>query len=303
MIQFEKISLDQKNWLNEYLHRMDKRCCEYSYVNLYLWGRKRVAELNGFLLLQAQFDRKSVYLYPVGEGDIKVVLDAIIHDASVRGIPCCLSALTEADCRQVEALYPGAFQIYCDRDSYDYIYAIDDLADLRGRKFQKKRNHLNRFEQEHPDAQILPLDAQTMEAAHLLAQKWYEERTAIDPDGDYHLEKIALERAFSHYGELGMEGVVLVEQGNVMAFAMGSRLTGDTYDIHFEKALGASDGTYAAINRGFARYLREKYPEVKWLNREDDMGIEGLRKAKLSYNPDHMVEKCWARLWEEEDDH
>ena len=303
MIQFEKISLDQKNWLNEYLHRMDKRCCEYSYVNLYLWGRKRVAELNGFLLLQAQFDRKSVYLYPVGEGDIKVVLDAIIHDASVRGIPCCLSALTEADCRQVEALYPGAFQIYCDRDSYDYIYAIDDLADLRGRKFQKKRNHLNRFEQEHPDAQILPLDAQTMEAAHLLAQKWYEERTAIDPDGDYHLEKIALERAFSHDGELGMEGVVLVEQGNVMAFAMGSRLTGDTYDIHFEKALGASDGTYAAINRGFARYLREKYPEVKWLNREDDMGIEGLRKAKLSYNPDHMVEKCWARLWEEEDDH
>ena len=303
MIQFEKISIDQKNWLNEYLHRMDKRCCEYSYVNLYLWGRKRVAELNGFLLLQAQFDRKSVYLYPVGEGDIKVVLDAIIHDASVRGIPCCLSALTEADCRQVEALYPGAFQIYCDRDSYDYIYAIDDLADLRGRKFQKKRNHLNRFEQEHPDAQILPLDAQTMEAAHLLAQKWYEERTAIDPDGDYHLEKIALERAFSHYRELGMEGVVLVEQGNVMAFAMGSRLTGDTYDIHFEKALGASDGTYAAINRGFARYLREKYPEVKWLNREDDMGIEGLRKAKLSYNPDHMVEKCWARLWEEEDDH
>lgn len=303
MIQFEKISIDQKNWLNEYLHRMEKRCCEYSYVNLYLWGRKRVAELNGFLLLQAQFDRKSVYLYPVGEGDIKVVLDAIIHDASVRGIPCCLSALTEADCRQVEALYPGAFQIYCDRDSYDYIYAIDDLADLRGRKFQKKRNHLNRFEQEHPDAQILPLDAQTMEAAHLLAQKWYEERTAIDPDGDYHLEKIALERAFSHYAELGMEGVVLVEQENVMAFAMGSRLTGDTYDIHFEKALGASDGTYAAINRGFARYLREKYPEVKWLNREDDMGIEGLRKAKLSYNPDHMVEKCWARLWEEEDDH
>ena len=303
MIQFEKISIDQKNWLNEYLHRMDKRCCEYSYVNLYLWGRKRVAELNGFLLLQAQFDRKSVYLYPVGEGDIKVVLDAIIHDASVRGIPCCLSALTEADCRQVEALYPGAFQIYCDRDSYDYIYAIDDLADLRGRKFQKKRNHLNRFEQEHPDAQILPHDAQTMEADHILAQKWYEERTAIDPDGDYHLEKIALERAFSHYGELGMEGVVLVELGNVMAFAMGSRLTGDTYDIHFEKALGASDGTYAAINRGFARYLREKYPEVKWLNREDDMGIEGLRKAKLSYNPDHMVEKCWARLWEEEDDH
>ena len=303
MIPFVKISIDQKNWLNEYLHRMDKRCCEYSYVNLFLWGRKRVAELEGFLLLQAQYDRKTVYLYPVGEGDIKVVLDAIIHDAFVRGIPCCLSALTEADCRQVEALYPGAFQFYCDRDSYDYIYAIDDLADLRGRKFQKKRNHLNRFEQEHPDAQILPLDEQNLEAAHILAQKWYEERTALDPDGDYHLEKIALERAFAHYWELDMEGVVLMEQGSIMAFAVGSRLNGNTFDIHFEKALAASDATYAAINRGFARYLREKYPELRWLNREDDMGIEGLRKAKLSYNPDHMVEKCWARLWEEEDDH
>lgn len=303
MIPFEKISIDQKTRLNKYLHRMAKQCCEYSYVNLFLWGRKRVAEVDGFLLIQAQYDRKTVYLYPVGEGDIKPALDAIIHDASVRGIPCCLAALTEADCRQVEALYPGAFQIYCDRDSYDYIYAIDDLADLRGRKFQKKRNHLNRFEQEHPDARILPLDERTLEAAHQLAQKWYEERTSIDPNGDYHLEKIALERAFAHYGEMDMEGVVLMEQGSIMAFAMGSRLNGNTFDIHFEKALGASDGTYAAINRGFARWLRDKYPEVKWLNREDDMGIEGLRKAKLSYNPDHMVEKCWARLWEEEDDH
>ena len=302
MIPFKKISTDQKEWLNEYLHRMDKQCCEYSFVNLYLWGRKRVAEMDGFLLIQAQFDRKIVYLYPVGEGDIKKVLDAIFHDAAVRGIPCCLAALTEADCRQVEQLYPGAFQIYCDRDSYDYLYAIDDLADLKGRKFQKKRNHLNRFEQEHPDAKILPLDAQTLEDAHLLAQKWYEERTAIDPDGDYHLEKIALERAVAHYEELGMEGAVLMEQGQIMAYAMGSRLDRDTFDIHFEKALGASDGTYAAINRGFSRHLREKYPELRWLNREDDMGIEGLRKAKLSYNPDHMVEKCWARLWEEEDD-
>lgn len=302
MIPFEKISIGHKEWLNKYLHRMNKRCCEYSFVNLYLWGRKRVAELNGFLLLQAQFDRRTVYLYPVGEGDVKPALDAIIHDASVRGIACCLAALTETDCRQVEELYPGMFQIYCDRDSYDYIYAIEDLAELRGRKFQKKRNHLNRFEQEHPEARILPLEGQLLEAAHKLAQQWYEERVTMDPDGDYHLEKIALERAFDHYEEIGMEGVALVEQENLMAFAMGSRLDGDTYDIHFEKALGASDGTYAAINRGFARYLRSKYPEVRWLNREDDMGIEGLRKAKLSYNPDHMVAKCWARLWEEEDE-
>ena len=302
MIPFEKIDLHRKEQLDAYLLAMDKQCCEYSFANIFLWGRKRVSERDGFLLLQAQYDRKTVYLYPVGEGDIKPVLDAIIHDAAARGIPCCLAALTEQDCHQLEALYPGAFQIYCDRDSYDYLYSIDDLADLAGRKYQKKRNHLNRFWQEHPEAEIVPLDEKNRAGAYLLAQKWYEDRTAMDPNGDYHLEKLALQRAFAYYQQLGMEGVVLMEHGQVLAFAMGSRLDKNPFDIHFEKALGASDGTYAAINRGFARYLREKHPEIRWLNREDDMGIEGLRKAKLSYYPDHMVEKCWARLWEEEDD-
>ena len=83
---------------------------------------------------------------------------------------------------------------------------------------------------------------------------------------------------------------------------MGSRLSADTFDIHFEKALEEVDGAYPAINQGFASYLREKYPDLKYLDREDDMGLAGLRKAKLSYNPHHLVTKFWARLWEEDDE-
>ena len=182
------------------------------------------------------------------------------------------------------------------------MYAIDDLADLKGRKLQKKRNHLNRFEQAHPEAKIVPLDESNRVAAFHLAEQWYENRTAADPDRDYHLEHLALHRAFAFYAQLEMDGVVLMEGERILAFAMGSRLNRDTFDIHFEKALDTTEGAYAAINRGFARYLREKYPDVKWLNREDDLGIEGLRKAKLSYYPDHMVEKCWAELREDEDE-
>ena len=302
MIPFQKLELTHKEEYEQYLHRSQRQSCEYSFANLFLWGKKKAAVHNGFLLLQAQFDRKTVYLFPTGEGDLKTALDAIIHDAQVRGIPCCLAALTEQECHLVEERYPGKFRFYCDRDSYDYVYSIDDLADLRGRKYQKKRNHLNRFEQEHPDAKILPLDESNRVAAFQLAEQWYENRVAADPSGDYHLEHLALHRAFAFYAQLGMEGVVLMENGVVSAFAMGSRLNRDTFDIHFEKALDTADGAYPAINRGFARYLREKYPELKWLNREDDLGIEGLRKAKLSYCPDHMVEKCWAELWEDEDD-
>ena len=302
MIPFHKLELTQKNHLERYLLGAYKQSCEYSFANLFLWGRKKVAEVEGYLLMLAQFDRKNVYIFPVGQGNLKAALDAVIHDAAMRGIRCCLAALTENECRQVEELYPGKFSFYCDRDSYDYVYAIDDLADLKGRKFQKKRNHLNRFDQEHPDAKILPLDESNRVAAFALAEQWYADRCAADPEQDYHLEHQALHRAFAFYAQLGMEGVVLMEQGRVLAFAMGSRLNGDTFDIHFEKALNGADGTYAAINRGFARYLRDKYPEVKWLNREDDMGLEGLRKAKLSYCPDHMVEKCWAQLLEDDDE-
>lgn len=302
MIPFRKLTIEDKAMLDGVLMASDKQSCEYSFGNLYLWGRKYVAEVEGFLLIESRYDRKIVYLFPVGQGDVRCALDALLRDAEKRRLNCCIGALTEEDCRLVEQLYPGKFSFYCDRDSYDYVYAMEDLAQLKGRKFQKKRNHLNRFRKEHETAQILPLQGQLLEAARTVARQWYENRCAEDPDRDYHLEERALCRAFDAYQQLGMEGVALVEDGRVLAFAMGSRLNHDTFDIHFEKALEADDGTYAAINQGFAAYLQEKYPEVKWLNREDDMGIEGLRKAKLSYNPTVLVEKCWAQLREEEYD-
>ena len=301
MIPFEKLKLQDKARFDAVLMEADRQSCEYSFANLFLWGKKSVAEQDGFLLVESKFDRRQVYLFPVGRGDLKKALDAVIHDAAARRIECCIAALTEEDCRRVEDLYPGCFRFHCDRDSYDYVYAIDDLADLKGRKYQKKRNHLNRFRQAHPDARIVPLSESNRVAAFQLAEQWYEERCAHDPDHEHHLEHTALHRAFAFYAQLGMEGVVLEENGAVLAFAMGSRLNHDTFDIHFEKALD-TDGAYAAVNQGFAAYLREKYPDVLWLNREDDMGLEGLRKAKLSYNPSMLVEKCWAQLREDDDE-
>ena len=88
-------------------------------------------------------------------------------------------------------------------------------------------------------------------------------------------------------------------EGKIIAMTMGSRMSEAMFDVQFEKALEGYDGAYPTINQAFAAHLREKYPELKWLNREDDMGLEGLRKAKLSYCPDHMIEKNWACLLED----
>lgn len=302
MIPFERLDLHKKEKFDSYLMNGPERGCEYSFVNLFLWGRQKAAFVDDFLVLFSQFNRRSIYPFPRGNGDLKGILDTIIEDAQVRGIPCRLSSMSKEDCETLEQLYPGKFRFHADRDSFDYVYAIDDLADLKGRKFQKKRNFVNRFDEVHPDCQTLPLDETTRAAAYCMLQQWYKNREEQDPLSDFQLEKVAIERAFAFQQQLGLEGVVLVDDGRILAFAMGSFLNSNTFDIHFEKAVEDVPGAYNAINRNFARHLREKYPSLQWLNREDDLGLEGLRKAKLSYNPDHMVEKYWARLWEEEDE-
>ena len=303
MIDFQRLDLSQKARYDAILRNCGQRGCEYSFVNLFLWGRQKAAFLGNRLAVLSQFDRKCVYPFPVGEGDLKEAIDTLIHDAQARGIPCYLTSLSKEDCETVEALYPGRFTFHEDRDVWDYVYNINDLADLKGRKFQKKRNHLNRFEEAHPNCQYLPLDESTRVAAFQMLGQWYRDRAEIDKEHDFHLEQLAIQRAFAFQKDLDIEGLVLVEDGKILAFAMGSRLNETTFDIHFEKALDEVDGAYPAINRGFARYLRDKYPELLYLDREDDLGLEGLRKAKLSYNPAFMVEKYWARLWEAEDDH
>ena len=301
MIDFKRLELANKAQFDHYLMDWGDHGCEYSFVNLFLWGRQKAAFVNDFLVLQSQFDRRSVYPFPVGRGDVKPVLDAIIADARERGIPCCLTILTGPECELVEQLYPGQFRFHCNRDNFDYVYDISGLADLKGRKYQKKRNHLHRFHDAHPDCQFVPIEEVSMDTLTEMLKQWYESHEAANPGINYHMEEVAIQRALLFREELGLEGLALLEDGRLLAFALGSRLREDTFDIHFEKAI--EETAYAAINQGFARYLREKYPAVQFLNREDDMGLEGLRKAKLSYNPDRMIEKCWAQLWEEEDEH
>lgn len=302
MIDFQKMDLTRRQDYQQMLDRYGQdRGCEYSFANLVLWGRQRVATVGSHMVFFSQFEKRSVYPYPLGSGDIRPALEAVIADARERGILCRLSGLSAAHCVELEELYPGQFRFYPDRDSCDYVYSIEDLAMLKGRKFQKKRNHLNKFRENHPDCQVVELTSDNLDLARELADDWYAHRLAQDPQGDYHLEQRALRRAFTCWDALGLEGIALMDHGCCIAFTMASPLSGDTFDVHFEKAREDIDGAYNAINQAFAAHLQQKYPTLRYLNREDDMGIPGLRQAKLSYNPDHLVVKFWARLWEEDD--
>ncbi len=298
MIDFKPLDFSQKDEYNRFLQKSSERGCEYNFANLRLWGRQKIAFHEGNIAFFSQFNQKSVYPFPLGE-NLKPTLDAIIHDAKMRGIPCRLTSLNQDECALLEKLYPGMFRFHCDRNGFDYVYSIEDLATLAGRKYQRKRNHFNRFRQAHPDYTVAPITDDNISAVSALLDTWYTQREMADPHGDFHMERCALKKALQYHKELGMEGLVLIDEGKLLAMTMGSLLSENTFDVQFEKALEEADGAYPAINCEFARYLQAKYPNLQFLNREEDLGLEGLRKAKLSYNPHHFVEKNWACLLED----
>ena len=303
MIDFLPFDLEKKTEYDKYLTACGDRGCEYSFANLYLWGRQKAAFLADQIVFFSQFNRRSVYLFPVGPGDRKTALDAIIHDAAVRGIPCRLTGLLKEDCELVERLYPGKFRFHNDRDGYDYVYDINALSELRGKKYQKKRNHLNRFLSLYPNCHGEPITEENAPVVSAMIEKWYDLRQQDDPVADYHMEKAALRKAMEKREALQLEGYCLFVNGECVAMSLASALSETVFDVHFEKALEKTEGAYTAINYYFSRYLREKYGAVKYLNREDDMGLPGLRHAKLSYRPDRMIEKSWASLLEDDYDY
>lgn len=296
MIGFESLKPEDKQTYESYFRHNPEKGCEYSFANIFMWGRQKVAFFPENIAYFSQFNRKSVYPFPVGS-DLKPTLDAIIHDAVQRGIPCRLTGMTPEDCQLLEQLYPGRFRYHTDRDFFDYVYAVEDLAELKGRKYQRKRNHLNRFRQEHPDYTVEPIGADNLDEVRQLVSDWYEKRLAADPTADFHMEKAAIKKALEYGETIGMVGIAIRDSGKLLAMTMGNPLSADTFDVNFEKAI--DEGAYPAINWEFARYIQTHYPQIRYLNREDDMGLEGLRKAKLSYCPHHMVEKSWACLLED----
>ena len=298
MISFSRLQLAQKAQYEDILFACGSRSCEYSFANLYLWGRQEAAFFPEGIAFFSHFYGKSVYPYPIGTGDRRAIVETVIQDAQARGIPCRFTSLTRPETEELESWFPGRFLFRPDRDGFDYVYAIDDLADLKGRKFQKKRNHVHKFQASHPDCLSVPLEKENLPQAQEMVAQWFRQRLAEDPHGDYLLEQIALSRAFRHFEALGMEGLMLVENGQVLAVTLASRLSENTMDVHFEKAREDVDGAYAAVNCEFARHLRLKHPELAFLNREDDLGLPGLRQAKLSYQPHHMEEKYCAYLAE-----
>lgn len=301
MIKFHAPTLSDKAWITDRVHKSGESASEYSFSNLLLWApayKQTVADWNGLLLVRVGVKGGAGYFWPAGGGDVAAALDAMEVDATERGEPFQLVCLSAGQAKELERLRPGQFEFTSHRDAWDYLYEIDKLADLGGRKLHSKRNHCKRFEDAVPDWAFSPMTGADLSQCLDLDLEWDKRsrvREGEEEAEDMTLERQALLTAAMSFTELGMVGGVLRDgEGKLLAFTMGDLISETVFDVHFEKALDDIQGCYAVINREFARHIREKYPNVRYLNREEDMGIEGLRRAKESYYPDLMGEKHWA---------
>ena len=298
MLNFHKPSVQDYDWIHEILYPADLPGADNTFHNMYFWEcyYGEVAQLGGFVTQRLSQNGVSTYLFPAGKGDVQAALEELMQDAKTRGEKFCLRGVTDDKKALLEQLFPGKFTFTAYRDSFDYIYTVEELTELHGKKLQAKRNHCNRFEQDHPNFETRVVTMENIALCRDMVQKWYEVHEWSE---QIEQEKTAISRAFDCFDKTNMDGLMLLDGGEVIAFSMGARMNEQYYDVCFEKAYSAINGAYAMINREFSRMIAQKYPDVQFLNREDDMGEPGLRKAKESYQPTLLLEKFNATLQEE----
>lgn len=295
MIEFKTPQLTDRDWAAPLMAAEQCIASHCNFANLYLWSRafcQKIARLDDRLLIE--FCKG--FAYPAGYGPLEPALDALKERAGERGIPLTLVGVTPGQRERLETEFPGRFTFEEDRDGWDYVYDINRLADLGGKKLHAKRNHIHRFDDRFPDWMFEPIGRDNLQECLDMENRWAAARHGDEEGADIlHEETVAVIEALYQMEALGMEGGLIRAEGNIVAFSLASRTKEDCFDVHFEKAYGDIQGAYTVINREMARMLRDRHPEVKWLNREDDLGLEGLRKAKLSYYPDILLEKFIAR--------
>lgn len=291
-MQFKPISLAAKEQIQRLTLNGKGINCDLSFANMFSWRflyDTVYAEEDGFIFFRFHTRHHLAYMMPIGSGDLKAAITKIMLDAREQGHPFLLLGVCGDMRHQVEDLFPGQLTIEYDRDYCDYIYTRESLATLKGKKLQPKRNHVNKFHRLYPDAEFKQLTVNEVPACMAMAEEWYKTHSEVV---DIENEHRSLRECLTHFEELGLRGGVLYVDGKVVAFTYGMPINANTFDVCVEKADEAYEGSYAVINQEFVKSLPEQY---EYINREEDMGLEGLRKAKLSYQPAIILQKYIIR--------
>ncbi len=243
--------------------------------------------------------RRVFYGYPLGEGNVGRILDMLRDDAMEEGCLLDFIYLTECQKDYVEKYFSSSLFYRPCPSLYDYVYSQNQLANLPGSANHKKRNHVSQFERSYPDFCFRPIGFENVKDVLAVEDEWLSEKK--DSIGEYHeVEHDSIKFAVENFCRLKFYGGILYVRERPVAFTIASAISSNCLDVHFEKAIGefAGNGAYAVINQQFSKSV----PQFEYINREEDLGVEGLRKAKLSYHPVLILEKWIAeeKIYEEQ---
>ncbi len=297
-MNFTPLTLGDKTLVQSYTFVAGLRNCNYSFGNLAAWQHlfhTKKATTPDALALRYRFSNTDlVYMLVMKHRDEKAVVRTLLellHDAQEIGQPLTIFGAEDWLADIIKRCFGSQVSITPLRNSYDYIYSRQALASLAGGALKAKRNHTNSFRNNYPNYQYRNLTKDLFPQCMVLLELWQTERKHENPDDkkehdSVKAEQKAIEYTFAHWDVLDTIGGALFVEGHMVAFTYGCPITPTTFDVCIEKANTAYDGAYAVINQEFCRHLPSQYIYV---NREEDMGLEGLRKAKLSYHPQELL--------------
>lgn len=296
MIPFRSVSMSDRKVFEAFTLNGKRRNASGMFANILGWKHitnVSFAIVEGMLVQRYENKGRFAFSVPYGNGNMRIALMQLLEISEAMGYGCSLFGVPEELIPVIENALPGYFSFSSDDADSEYIFLREHLATLSGKKLQHKRNHVNKFESLYPQAIYKEITDDLIPQCKDLEKRWNDERLK-DEEQSYILpadERIFTNMMLDKRNELGLRSGALLVDGRVVAFTLGGAVTSDTMDVCVEKADPEYEGSYAMINKKFAESLPEQYT---YINREEDMGIEGLRQAKMSYVPEILLKNYVA---------
>lgn len=296
MFEFREIQLNDRDWISECLQKSDFRGCEYSFANNMAWRRlsdTKICKYGEFYISRSlDEDGKPYFTFPTGvefgnEGieKYKRLFAELKEYADSLGVPLKISSVNAEHLKWMNDCYSDGIEVTSNRDSFDYIYNACDLIELKGKRYHGKRNHIKRFKENNWNFELIEPDH--FDECITFAAQFYNDSNGYD-DYSAVIEQYAINTFFENFEYLGLKGGILRKDDKIVGFTIGEPLNSDTFVVHIEKARSDVQGAYPTLCNEFAKACADNF---RYINREEDLGIEGLRKSKKSYNPEFLLEK------------
>lgn len=291
LLTFHPLTIADRERLQGVSLGTGRRGCNFTFANLIgwqFWFNTEICICQQSVAFRFNMEGRRAYMVCTAGAPPAQLIEMLCADAATVGTHALFMAMEDDQAAAIAEMLPGRVTVKPRRNQYDYIYLRQELAEMKGKSLKAKRNHVNKFLSEHGDFRYCELEPRLFDECRSLAQRW---RTEVDTgDHEYNItanaEQKAMETVFGHWDALGTRGGCIYVDGRMVAFTYGAAVTHDTFDVCVEKADRNVDGAFNIINQQFAAHLPE---EFVYLNREEDMGLEGLRKSKLSYHPHTLL--------------